>query len=944
MSETTSPVYPDRPIHPLPKRRLRSRVSSETAESILYPAASTSSKPPFSLPFHEPIEFVNGSLSETAGDSLASGISQGQSLGQGKTGYQFKGSDPDSDDEGADGLLRRYQAQRNGPSPLGPHSNSDGQRGGIVKYSKVPLPVSAPSPQDSVDGYDSFENTNNKKKRKIPTSGNSGGHHSSLSAEMAHMGISSNRDLDMAQPDMDSGIAHYYGTGSSAVPAASSGTGISGAGRGRYGRGATRTSSGRSPLGISTNGSNALQAGRQLLQKQGFPSAGQQSTKDSASHPSSDQGIISAAIANAVSLPSAALRGQENVSLLEQQASKKPASSKTQFTFTCESDSGKSMAWQEQPPVAMANPVYHAVPTSNLPTPHAIQQNKDFATQGTQTSPNMAASPNNETLAQGAANQQAQQQTKKPRRSLTKKLAIAARQRRLQQEYDNYHHPPAPEDSWICEFCEYEMIFGSPPEALIRQYEIKDRQERRRLAEKRRLLEKAKMKGRKGKKGTKNAAKNTNAGNPPQQPASKQRHEQHLDGNPTHNQGTQSENYVGEGHDEDPPPIPDPLPQTPTRIPQPIMHNPPLDVEGFSLDFDFNPKLHRPRPTRPRSHSVQLSFISVALCIKGGNAAFLQGWIDLWTTLFQIDRDEAIVVEELVIRTTGRAKIQESEWVHDRYDDDSEARAPTRGPFYARKDRHSPDKAVSSHGAKLRVDNLHYDLTEEDLEGLFTRIGPINSLALRFDRAGRSSGTAYVTYQHLSDARLAIREFDGANAHGQPIHLTLLPVALAHDPRGRTAPVRNPFDTVERPSRSLFERIDDPRFGSGSRTRGGRSRSRSPGKPRRSDVSKPAPDGVDRYVPPPAGRSRSRSRSPRRRADVGGRRRGGRERRGGRNENSGARPRKTQEELDKEMEDYWGPAAGHNESDAAATAAPNGVAASTTPATAGDEDIDMGVE
>ncbi|KAL8945032.1 MAG: hypothetical protein Q9216_000016 [Gyalolechia sp. 2 TL-2023] len=568
MSETTSPAYPDRPIHPLPKRPLRSRVSSETAKSILYPAASTSSKALFSPPFNEPIAFLNGPPSETTGDSQVSGSSPGQSLGQANAGYQFRGSVPDSDDDGADGLLHRYQAQRDGSLPLWPHSNSDDQREGIVKHSKAPITVSAPSPQDSVDGYDSFENTNNKKKRKIPTSGNSGGHHSSLSAEMAHMGISSNRDFDVSQPETDGGIAHYYGTGSSAVPAASSGTGISGAGRGRYGRSVARTSSGRSPLGISTNGSNALQAGRQMLQRQDFPSAGQQSAKDSASRPSSDQGIISAAIANAVSLPSAALRGQENVSLLEQQASKKPASSKTQFTFTCESDSGKNMSWQDQPTVTTANPVYHAVPASNLSTPQAIHQDKDFATQGTQTSPNMAASPNKETLKQGAANQPAQQQAKKPRRSLTKQIAIAARQRRLQQEYDNYHHPPAPEDTWICEFCEYEMIFGSPPEALIRQYEIKDRQERRRLAEKRRLLEKAKMKGRKGKKGSKNAAKNTNTANP----ASKQRHEQPLDGSTTQNQGTQSEGYVRQGHDDNPPPMPDPLPQTPTRIPQPIMH------------------------------------------------------------------------------------------------------------------------------------------------------------------------------------------------------------------------------------------------------------------------------------------------------------------------------------------------------------------------------------
>ena len=278
-SETTSPIYPDRPIHPLPKRRLRSRVSSETAESILYSAASTPSKPLFSLPFNEPVEFVNGSPPDIKKDGLLSGSLEERTLAQRKDGYQFRGSDPDSDGEEADGLMRRYQARRNISLPLAQDSNSNDQRGGVLKYSKVPLPMSAPSPQDSVDGYDSFENTNNKKKRKIPTSGNPGGHHSSLSAEMAHMGISSSREFDISQSEIDGGIAHYYGTGSSAVPAAPSGTGLSGAGRGRYGRSAAPKSNGRSPLGVSTNGSNALQAGRQLLQKQDLPSTSQHTAK-----------------------------------------------------------------------------------------------------------------------------------------------------------------------------------------------------------------------------------------------------------------------------------------------------------------------------------------------------------------------------------------------------------------------------------------------------------------------------------------------------------------------------------------------------------------------------------------------------------------------------------------------------------------------------------------
>ena len=99
--------------------------------------------------------------------------------------------------------------------------------------------------------------------------------------------------------------------------------------------------------------------------------------------------------------------------------------------------------------------------------------------------------------------------------------------------------------------------------------------------------------------------------------------------------------------------------------------------------------------------------------------------------------------------------------------------------------------------------------------------------------------------------------------------------------------------------RSLFDRITvAPK----------RSRSDSP--IRHSDVSGPVPNNVDRYIP---GRgSRSRSPRPRREGRRPGARREGRgERRGG-GRGGGerlardGRPKKTQEELDAEMEDYWG--------------------------------------
>jgi hypothetical protein len=202
------------------------------------------------------------------------------------------------------------------------------------------------------------------------------------------------------------------------------------------------------------------------------------------------------------------------VGVLDQQA--KQASENSQFTFTCETEA-KDVTFPEQ---SLYSPGY-SQRSGNVP-PTASAGAKASSSQATQTNPNTAAHGTQP----AATAQQANAQPKKPRRRRGDVYALAARQRRLQQEYSNIQHPPAPEDIWICEFCEYEAIFGSPPLALIKQYEIKDRKERHRLAEKRRLLEKAKAKGRKGKKQTKNAKA---ANHPPNTTANQQNYDPPLD-------------------------------------------------------------------------------------------------------------------------------------------------------------------------------------------------------------------------------------------------------------------------------------------------------------------------------------------------------------------------------------------------------------------------------
>lgn len=135
------------------------------------------------------------------------------------------------------------------------------------------------------------------------------------------------------------------------------------------------------------------------------------------------------------------------------------------------------------------------------------------------------------------------------------------------------------------------------------------------------------------------------------------------------------------------------------------------------------------------------------------------------------------------------------------------------------------------------------------------------------------------------------------------------------------------------PSRPLAERITLP---------GNRSRSLSPGRELHGDAVR---KDIDRYQPGGKG-SRSRSPIPNRRRE--GRRPGaGRERvgrgngaeGGGQRAGRDGRPKKTQEELDAEMEDYFTGAGGAQPEDRPAAA--NGSAAAPPVQQDGPEDIDM---
>lgn len=147
--EPPTSTYNERPIRPLPKSRIGARLSNAEADTIRRPPAIPSSSPSFDSPhsqsersFEDGRQFreVNG-MPETSDDVCHRFV--GQSL------------DSDEDEEtqtfgdsfhGAPDSMYRY-----------PRARSEAQ------YRAGPR-----SSGSSGDGYESFENTNNKKKRKIP--------------------------------------------------------------------------------------------------------------------------------------------------------------------------------------------------------------------------------------------------------------------------------------------------------------------------------------------------------------------------------------------------------------------------------------------------------------------------------------------------------------------------------------------------------------------------------------------------------------------------------------------------------------------------------------------------------------------------------------------------------------------------------------------------------
>ncbi|KAF8761168.1 C-terminal duplication domain of Friend of PRMT1 [Rhizoctonia solani] len=113
------------------------------------------------------------------------------------------------------------------------------------------------------------------------------------------------------------------------------------------------------------------------------------------------------------------------------------------------------------------------------------------------------------------------------------------------------------------------------------------------------------------------------------------------------------------------------------------------------------------------------------------------------------------------------------------------------GPGSAEEHKARPiNSTTGDESARLLVSNLHYEVTEKDLSMIFGTIGTLScEPTIRYDRSGRSTGVANVTFTHARDAKLAQKQLDGVMAKGEAmvVKLDSPPPGSRHQPTGRNA-------------------------------------------------------------------------------------------------------------------------------------------------------------
>ncbi|CEI98581.1 hypothetical protein RMCBS344292_12687 [Rhizopus microsporus] len=157
-----------------------------------------------------------------------------------------------------------------------------------------------------------------------------------------------------------------------------------------------------------------------------------------------------------------------------------------------------------------------------------------------------------------------------------------------------------------------------------------------------------------------------------------------------------------------------------------------------------------------------------------------------------------------------------SPWAHDKFQDDVSSslvmsRLGSRTSNVSR-----------GGGVEITIDNLHYNVTENDVLELFSTVGQVEKARLFYDRSGRSTGQAKVRYASNSDAQKAIEKFNNVELDGQPMKIEVSQPPAHRSSRsgnnssrrhdrgrpGRTSKERTSKDKTEKTAEELDKEMD----------------------------------------------------------------------------------------------------------------------------------------
>ncbi|KAI9226863.1 MAG: hypothetical protein DHS80DRAFT_24804 [Piptocephalis tieghemiana] len=166
--------------------------------------------------------------------------------------------------------------------------------------------------------------------------------------------------------------------------------------------------------------------------------------------------------------------------------------------------------------------------------------------------------------------------------------------------------------------------------------------------------------------------------------------------------------------------------------------------------------------------------------------------------------------------TTSR-RATESQWRHDLYEGASPTSRQgsrvvvTVGPdgkssavlqpsdeldegFVGRTQREKRERERRKPGSVVHIQNLHYNVTEKDLEELMSELGPLTRVQLLYDHADRSTGKANVGFERVEDGYRAVERYHNMTLDGQRMVLSIAESTLNVNRPPSSFPSRRPFD------------------------------------------------------------------------------------------------------------------------------------------------------